>query len=115
MDEIRLKMRKKYTLDDDLDLLSVPSSGIVCSSVLNLLTVWLSALLVFVDANRKIHKCTNTNVAFTQEYFNVSTSMRNEKCTNKGWLSSKGKGYSSSEGKDIFLSLIDESERQHYC
>jgi hypothetical protein len=38
-------------------------------------------LLVFVNACRKIHKRTDTDVAFTREYSRVSISTRNVKCT----------------------------------
>jgi hypothetical protein len=54
-------------------------------------TVLTSFMLVFVNANREIHKRTDTAVAFTLEYSKVSISMGNAKWTNQGASSSKDK------------------------
>jgi hypothetical protein len=40
-------------------------------------------MLVFINANRKIRKRTDTDVAFTREYSRVSISTGNVKCTKK--------------------------------
>jgi hypothetical protein len=40
-------------------------------------------VLVFINANRKIRKHTDTDVAFTREYSRVSISTGNVKCTRK--------------------------------
>ena len=51
-----------------------------------------NAMLVCVNANRKIRKCTDTAVVFTREYSKVSISTGNVKCTNQVSKSSKDKG-----------------------
>jgi hypothetical protein len=43
----------------------------------------IQPLLVFINANRKIRKRTDTDVAFTREYSRVSISTGNVKCTKK--------------------------------
>ena len=44
--------------------------------------LFLRALLGILNANRKIYKSTDTDVAFTWEYFKVSIFHRERECTN---------------------------------
>ena len=45
-------------------------------------TTALESLLGILNANRKIHKRTDTDVAFTREYSRVSIFHRERECTN---------------------------------
>ena len=47
--------------------------------------------LLFINANKEIHKYTDTDVAFTQEYFKVSISTGNVKWTRNESRMSKGR------------------------
>ena len=55
-----------------------------CSYSVYLIDYWVDdrQLLGILNANRKIRKCTDTDVAFTREYSRVSIFHRECECTN---------------------------------
>jgi hypothetical protein len=64
-------------------------------SILSLLLQIIRLLLVFINAHREIRKRTDTDVAFTREYYRVLISTRNVKCScmNQDRLKKKIKKY----------------------
>ena len=71
----------------EMDMLIVEILGFVVRGIV--WRRWISILLVFCNVTNKIHKRTDTTLAFTQEYSRVSYPLRNVSTLSTGSGSSK--------------------------